>query len=262
MTTGVVVGFRNREPIRLKRFLQTLSAQSVLPSEVVVINFGEPCKELETCEDAGFDYIYRHIPQPEIWSRGLALNQGAKLLVKSESVLLTDCDTLFASNFIETGHQFFEDFENIILSCQILDLPPHIMNEETNVVDEFESLASQGTLRRIDETGACQWLMKEKFFALNGHDEEYKMWGCEDGDLQRRAIWSGMSYFPLYPHTRFLHQWHVSIREKIMTVEPGYELFQEWRQRNIQKIEKRLADWNEGRFFPSDVNPDGWGLIS
>jgi hypothetical protein len=261
MTTGVVVCFRNRDPIRLRRLLQTLSAQTVLPSEVVVINFGDACPELEKIDGLGFKYVCRHFPQPELWSKGLALNQGAKLLTQSESIMLTDCDMLFESNFIETGHQFFEDFENIILSCQILDLPADALNDETNIVSEFEDLASQATLRNANEIGACQWLLKEKFFALNGHDEEYRMWGIEDGDLHRRAIWSGLQYFPLYPHTRFLHQWHVSFREILTTDAPGYELFREWRQRGLQRIEKRLEEWNKGAFSPADVNLNGWGHL-
>lgn len=91
MTTGVVVGFRNREPIRLKRFLKTLSAQTVLPSEVIVINFGNSCHELEMV-DVPFPYIYRHFPQGDIWCRGLAFNQGVRLLSQSKAVLFTDVD--------------------------------------------------------------------------------------------------------------------------------------------------------------------------
>jgi hypothetical protein len=53
----------------------------------------------------------------------------------------------------------------------------------------------------------------------------------------------------------------VSIREILKTDAPGYDLFREWRKRNVKKIEERLKDWNEGRFSISDTNPNGWGLI-
>jgi glycosyltransferase involved in cell wall biosynthesis len=261
MKVGVVIPFRNREPEDLVRLLQTLSAQTRLPDEVVVVNFGDFSSRLQELTFS-FRYSCHHLPQPEIWSKSLALNQGARLLKEVDTALFTDADLLLAPNFIECGSSYFEDFPLSVMNCQCLDLAEGAIKPDTNVVQEFQSLLKQAVIRHEAEVGGCLWLPLKCVHELRGFDEEYKLWGCEDVDFKLRALWYGLRTFQLYPETAILHQWHSPTRKlQELETEEGRR-FKQWYSKNWTHRDSRIKLWEENVFRFEDVNPQSWGLTS
>lgn len=260
-SVGVVIPFRNRDPRSVQRLLQTLVGQSVCPDAVAVVNFGEACNGLEF-PNAPFRYVLRHLPQPKIWCRSLASNQAAHLLGNVDTLLFTDCDVLFARDFLEKGFECFEDFPRSILNCRILDLPKDAFDTGLDVVKDYEKLKAMATgPRESRESGACQWLFRTDFEAMRGHCEEYKLWTREDGDFHRRALWMGITAVQLYPTTSFLHQWHPTKREIAKESSEMGEACRQWAEWNLHRLDERYRLWKEGKFQPDTVNPQGWGRI-
>jgi hypothetical protein len=260
-SVGVVLSFRNRDWRATQNLFRTLENQTVKPAALVLVNFGEACPELERIPSLSIPYIHRHLPQPELWSRCLALNQGFHLLPPVDTVLFTDADMLFAPNFIEWGAIYHEDFPNSILNCCAYDLPKGSIDETTNVLKDFERLKRQSTPRSVHQNGACMWLPCDAVGALRGLDEEFKLWGCEDGDFHRRAIWHGLAGIRLDPQTCFLHQWHPGIKETFAGNPETMAMYETQLRRNKERLDQRLRAWEEDRFEPGQVNPHGWGEL-
>jgi hypothetical protein len=256
----VVATFRNRDPKSLLNLQRTLAAQTRLPDALAVINFGEPCAELER-PDLPFRYLYRRVPQGPEWNTALAMNQGARLLPPVQTVLFLDSDMLLAPNFIQCGLGLLK--KGVLLNCQILNLPEGAVTAETDVVGDFERLKSLTTPRtEMIALGACQWLRMEAFLALRGRDEAFQMGFFEDMDFQRRARWLGLRPVHLEEETSFLHQWH---RPKDTVYrdpkDPEHQAFRHWYPKNLGRYRGRGLLWDVGRIHPWDVNPAGWGKM-
>ncbi len=51
-------------------------------------------------------------------------------------------------------------------------------------------------------------MWRDDFQLLNGFDEIYRAWGCEDDDLSYRARQAGLRIASMLGHTRTYHLWH------------------------------------------------------
>lgn len=51
-------------------------------------------------------------------------------------------------------------------------------------------------------------IWRSDFERVNGFDENFMNWGCEDDDLGRRLIRSGVRLESILAHTRIVHLWH------------------------------------------------------
>ena len=51
-------------------------------------------------------------------------------------------------------------------------------------------------------------IWRSDFERVNGFDENFKNWGCEDDDLGRRLIRAGVRLESILAHTRLVHLWH------------------------------------------------------
>jgi predicted glycosyltransferase involved in capsule biosynthesis len=49
---------------------------------------------------------------------------------------------------------------------------------------------------------------RDDVIAVNGYDEHYHGWGCEDDDLSRRLSESGLDSFKLFRIGLAYHLWH------------------------------------------------------
>jgi hypothetical protein len=259
-SVGVVVTFGYRDPLSVLNLMRTLAAQTRPPEAMVLVNFGEPCPELETAAPP-FHYVYRHFPQRPYWSLPLAANQGMRLLPAVESVAFLDADVLLAPNFLECGLRKLGP--GVMLNCQILDLPRGAVTPQTDVVRDFEELKALSKPRReITAVGACQWVKTKAFVAMRGHDEAFKMWCFEDMDFQRRARWLGLQPVHLDEETTFLHQWHRSKDDVLKDAKgPQVKAARHWYRKNLARLRMRALLWDVGKFRLEEVNPDGWGAL-
>ena len=259
-SVGVVVTFRNRDPRSVLNLIRTLAAQTRPPEAMALVNFGTPCPAFETA-DPPFHYIYRHLPQGEIWNLAVAGNQGVRLLPPVETVLFLDADMLLAPNFIECGLRRLRP--DALLNCQILDLPREAVTAETDVVRDLERLKALSVPRsELTALGACQWLWMQSLLALRGRDEEYRMWCFQDMAFQRRARWLGLQPSGLDDETYLLHQWHVSKEETFGDSQSSEaEAARYWYRVNLKRMRAHGVLWDVGKFNPQAINPDGWGKI-
>ena len=259
-SVGVVVTFAYREPRSVLNLIRTLGAQTRPPEAMALVNFGDPCPELERVT-APFDYIYRHLPQKLPWSLAIAENQGALLLPPVETVLFLDADVLLAPDFIERGLRHLTP--GVMVNCRLMDLPKGAVTAKTDVVREFERLKSISVLRKeITAVGACQWMRMRALHAMRGHDETFKMWCFEDMDFQRRARWLGLQPVHLDDETSMLHQWHRpkdSVMKDIKA--PQVKAARYWYRKNLSLLRLRALMWDIGKYDPEEINPKGWGKI-
>jgi hypothetical protein len=259
MKKGVVACIRERGVHLVQNFVRSLTEQSKQPDVLVIVDFGQ--KPMELNLSTSFPVILRHLPQGDEWSMPVAMNQGVRLLPEVDTVLFTGIDLIFSPNLIECGERFFEDFPGSFLSCRCFDLAENALAGKPYAAKDFEELRSHATPREEGEVGGCLWLPAKAIHELNGYDEGYRMWGCEDTDLQIRALHHGLMAVQLYPEAVILHQWHPSTRQLRNEDSERGKCFKENFGSNWKRLQDRIKTCQEGTFDPQTVNSQGWGKI-
>jgi glycosyltransferase involved in cell wall biosynthesis len=92
---------------------------------------------------------------------------------------------------------------------------------------EFQNIASPNELRRLKRQARASWfyrllrhptkpklignnvgIWRADFERINGYDENFQGWGCEDDDLRFRLRRSGVHVESILPWTHTFHLWH------------------------------------------------------
>lgn len=252
---SIIAGVRlyedlEREPYLLRNFLYSLKHQTKSPLEIIISDFGsEPIyrdKIEEYCKKYKAKYIFTDTN--EVWNRPKALNIGIKNSSnKSKYIICTDIDMLFRKDFVETISNFHKNNENAFILSQFSDLDENAIKKDTDVVKNFEYLASIAiphcswrrhlvakhkecaqctgvgygidycsklnyTTRQMQKprltSGACQSASRDWFFKVRGYDERFTGWGGNDTDMRYRAQKDGLKEIWIQGETILLHQWH------------------------------------------------------
>lgn len=239
----VLIPIRNRAGQRLDNCLRSLRWQS-LPSaefEILISDFGSTRESRTDIEKAAARHGARvlHATTDAPWNRSRALNLGIQE-ARGENVLCTDCDMIFAPNFLVTVLAALKEHRGrALVVSRCWDLPSDVP-EGPHEVEDFPALLARATLRPSHGTGACQATLRRWFEEVRGYDEKYVYWGFEDKDLLRRAKRSGLTLAWIHEQTSMLHQWHISQNDR-----PLRKALNHWRF--------RLTGWGVRR------NRGGWG---
>jgi hypothetical protein len=260
MKHGIVACIRDRGLDLVQNFVESLEGQSKKPDALVMVDFSQ--KPLGLNLSASFPIVVRHLPQGEEWSMPVAMNQGFRLLPEVDKVLFTGIDLIFSPNLIECGERFFDDFPEAMLTCRCLNLPENVLEGKSYVTGDFEYLRSLAVPREDGEVGGCLWFPTKAVSQMKGYDESYRLWGCEDTDLQIRALHHGLIILQLYPEAVLLHQWHPATRHFRKEDSERGRLFKINFDSNWKRLQDRIKACGEGSFDPQDVNPQGWGKIT
>jgi len=198
---SIVIGFRNREISRVKNCLDSLAQQRYTDFELILLDYGSDAqiaagvKEL-TLHYQFVRYLYSNT-KGWFWNRGHALNSAMKFAT-GEIIVISDVDLIFPADNLDMVANL--SFDNTFYTFTSYYLPerntyPNIPKEEISTFENYY-------------VGLCAVLRKH-VQNVNGFNEYYMKWGCEDDDFYLRLENTGLGRiqvekekFPVY------HQWH------------------------------------------------------
>jgi len=218
----VVIGVKDRGGSRLENAFLSLRNQDYDKSlvKIILVDYGsrnifsEEFKNL--CDKYEAEYI--KIDGVDVWSRACALNIGIKK-AGTKYVLCSDADIIFEKNYIKECVAELQKNSRQVIWRDALDLAEHDLNENTDVLANYQKLKEKSILRcelkNSDYTFGLGIIMapKKYFFDIRGYDEFYKGWGYEDDDIIKRFLMLGLKTQNIRNKTSYLHQWHKTSKE-------------------------------------------------
>lgn len=204
MKLTVVVGFKDRDTSRVKRWSESLAQQSFTDFNVKFVDYGsqralqaevrDMLRAYDFCE-----YIYTET-RGYFWNRSQALNIGARR-AEGEYIATTDIDMIYERNFLEVVATHADPQKDLHAFHYFL---PRRFRDWDNITDYRDRLpnAGEGAL------GAFMCISRAVYQETGGFDEYYRYWGTEDQDLQERLSLLNIHLFNLNPYTAMYHQWH------------------------------------------------------
>ena len=249
----VVVGIRDRESARLRNLLRSIRAQTYSREKIRIHvvdydsapTFREQYRYL--CEE--FDAVLFTIGYRPLWSRSEALNIGIRH-ASTRFVMLTDADIIYAPNYIDNAIEALEEDERRIIHSTFYETGEEVIDEQTDVVSDFDRLRVVATPRVADDPKSTYLFGQsiicastEGIHRIRGFDEFYCGWGSEDDDLMRRMESLGMYLYSIAGKTEYLHHSHPE-------------------KANLSDVEKAQIEINRQYRWRNKTilrNPLGWG---
>jgi len=205
---SIIVAYRNRDLLRVKRFLNSLNNQTNKDFELIFVDSGTELLlaneiEKQVSSYSFAKYIYND-SRGKDFNRSLFLNIGAKIAT-GDFFYFTDIDLIFHEGFVNHLHSLKNEYSQVYTRV-------YMINEKfKNYDDIFNSDVNSNS--ELNHTSGKGWLMVPKtvFYEIGGYDEYYTDWGVEDNDIYIRLCqyglketWTDHTKFPVY------HQWHPS----------------------------------------------------
>ena len=255
---AVVIPIRNRAGCRLRNTLHSLVWQSIgSPQQIFVVSHGsrvEIDEELAMlCREVGATLLTVGSPdQP--WNKPLALNVGIRAASSEVPfIMVMDADIILAPNFLEAVAKRLQSEPPALVLCRILDLPKDVAlpGSPAGLLESFEDLRKQTTVRPRYGTGAIQASSRSFFFNVRGYDEDFKWWGAMDGDMVQRAKLAGLQIEWIEDRTAMLHQWHPRKHRILNDYGEITQARKAWSD-NHRRLKERSCILVR--------NPNGWGI--
>lgn len=201
---SILFAFRNREQIRVKRCLDSLSKQTHTNFEVIFVDTGS---ELELAAEIkklveSYDfatYIYTDT-RGLYWNKGEAINIAADRAT-ADYLLSTDIDMIYAENFVEVMLEKASPDARVNAFNYFL---PEDFNDWRNI-QKYKDDFQKGDKTQV---GGALMIPKAVYDEIGGYDEYYRLWGLEDIDFTRRLDWYGLKHITVGDETSYYHQWH------------------------------------------------------
>jgi glycosyltransferase involved in cell wall biosynthesis len=208
---SIIIPYRNREISRIERCLTSLSAQTYNNFEVIFVDNGSDKQQAKDVSElvAKFTfckYIFSDT-RGLIWNRGYALNIGIRNS-NAELILMADIDLIFAPDFLM--HINTLNTENKFYNYRCIYLP-----ESFNYQPLSWNYTNYEKLRNSGDSRGLLVVNRKQVLELQGYDPFSQHWGCEDDDMCKRLIASGLTqnYLDLSQFLS-LHQWHAESNSK------------------------------------------------
>ena len=191
--------------------------QKIKPYEVIIADDGSSQKLEDFIQDLlpNIDFKLKHIYQEDKGFRKTrALNNGVRNS-EGEILVLCDQDLIFPEDYLEKiqnnirkkeflmGRLHYTTQEEKKKIIEILNNGDSyfkiIENIDKNYIENVKKLYKIDKRRRIMKklflnkrgirlAGASVAMYKEDYISINGYDERYQAWGCEDDDFGNRLI--------------------------------------------------------------------------
>ena len=205
----IIYPYRNREPERIKRSLNSLFKQNKQNFEVVFIDYGsknetaaEIKKIVEGFSFCSYVYLFSEL-QP--WNKSKALNYVIKDL-KSEYCLVADVDMIFHPDFTTTLDEHC--VPNKVTYFQV----GFLSKEESQKKKPFEEYKIK-FFSNYEATGISLFPV-QKLKEIRGFDEFFHFWGAEDTDVHNRLKNVDCTLNFYNTKVLVLHQWHFNYRKR------------------------------------------------
>lgn len=229
--TIIVTSYNRRSS--LERCLLSLARQAGLPAaayEVVVADDGSSDGSNEMVRSLSMDLPYRLRVVTQVhngYQKARIMNR-ALLMSEGQYLLLTDADCIFRADYVRTqladrqsGTAWAgdcirlskDDSERItkdsIISGYFMSLVPTRLPQELRTRHHknlFYALIKHPSKPKLVGWNVAVWA--KDLFAINGFDENFVGWGCEDDDLAMRLRQSGVRIKSNASRNYGYHLWH------------------------------------------------------
>lgn len=252
---------------QLSNILLAFNEQIELPDEVIIVDDGSSEKIEEKLNGGGvlnkLKYKIKHIWQEDRGFRVSASRNNGIINAKGDYIIFVDQDILFDKYFIKNIKQSIK--KNEILKMRAIYLDKDRTNEINSIIKKNKELDFnkikkeiikkeeiihlikryiQDTCKnflfklgfrkrasRVVSLGMGVW--KEDLLKVNGFDEKYEGWGCEDHDLGNRLCALGVGIRTIFPTNIIVHMWHPIFQGE----SPNEEYFEKREKEILEKKE-------------------------
>lgn len=233
MKISLIVSTYN-SPVALEASLRTILDQTVKPYEVIIADDGSTDSTPEVISRftdlASFPVV--HVWQKNEGFRLATIRNKAIARAKGDYIIQIDGDILLHPEFIadhastaRAGH--FACGSRVLIrkeltekifngrSTRITPFTPGISNRKNAVRSLFLAAAVRlisGSKLKYRGCNMAFW--RSDLLAVNGYDESYTGWGCEDHDLVARLMNHGIMPLQLRHKAVCYHLWHPSSKKE------------------------------------------------
>lgn len=246
----LIFGFRDREPLRVKRCLDSLARQTFTDFEVIFVDYGSSQATVREVQPLVESYDFCRYVYTETrgypWNRAHALNIGIKLAT-SEYTMTSDIDMVFLENFIEVAvHTAAPD--------RAIFSKVHLLPEAFNDWDHLLNYTGKFSLAVPGAFGGGLCLPTRVYHDIGAFDEYYCYWGYEDTDIHHRVVHLMGFEETWITDTPLFHQWHPEHSSHTLPYAPRIRTIPDsvWQRVSIHYTQ------NQNQLAR---NPQGWGKV-
>lgn len=232
MAVSLIVSTYNA-PVALQRTLEGIAQQTEYPDEVIVADDGSTAETAEVVSRfaSAAPFKVKHVWHEDRGFRLGAIRNKAIAEAEGDYIVQIDGDILLHPRFIEDHKRYarrgaFACGSRVLLGKELTDkifqsgiraitpLTPGILNRK-NALRSPMLAAVVGSLAsgHLKYRGCNMAFWRDDLLAVNGYDENYSGWGCEDHDLVARLLNEGVKFMPLRHVAVCYHMWHPSSKE-------------------------------------------------
>jgi len=251
---SIVVPVGNLYGARVRNCLRSLQLQTVGNLEVIVVDYGSTPENhrrlMATLKP--FNCTVLRFPTKDVWSMSISRNIGLRR-AKGEYVATLDADCFLTPLVLKFTLNIH------IEKPRLITMAPYYLEENVDTENivlprDYEKLRAGDPRYLKRSIGGFMSAPRSWWLKVRGFDERMKMYGCEDGDLCKRAEMDPEIEIYIVEENyesdiRFYHQWHTPMR-LYQTV--GVEVVK--RQYEINRLIKK----NE---YSIRRNADDWGVM-
>ena len=241
---SLVVVYRNREVLRVKRFLDSLQQQTRQDFELIFIDYGSEPYYQKNIQALVKKYVFAQYIYTDtrgwFWNRSKALNLGI-YQANTDHIITLDIDLIFEPGFLTKVIANFSPAHYTRFTYEYLP----------KKFSDFSKLFSptyQPT-RSLDKTNPATnfgilAFTKSVFIKAGGYDGYYQVWGLEDIDFVKRLEASGVISQGFIDGMIIYHQWHPKSQPQLSKgwYEQMHQYFQKQQRAKPQKNIFRIPE--------------------
>lgn len=232
MKISLIISTYN-SPVALRTCLEGVLGQFTPPYEVLVADDGSTDSTSEVVAEFSRTAPFKvtHVWHPDEGFRLGAIRNKAIAAATGDYIVQIDGDILLEPHFIADhmeaatrgrfacGSRVLLDEELTRRLCADPSLPigpfTHGVSNRKNAVRSRLLAAAMNALSpsRLKYRGCNMAFWRDDLIAVNGYDEAYSGWGCEDHDLVARLMNAGVQPMQLRHRAVCFHMWHPSSKE-------------------------------------------------
>lgn len=232
MKLSLIIATYN-SPVALKTCFEGLLRQTVYPYEVLVADDGSTDATAAVVEEFSrrAPFPVKHVWHPDEGFRLGAIRNKAIAAATGDYIVQIDGDILLEPHFIADhieaanpgrfacGSRVLldEELTQRLYADPSLKIGPFtrgVSNRKNAVRSRLLSAAMHAlSPARLKYRGCNMAFWRSDLVAVNGYDEAYSGWGCEDHDLVARLMNAGILPMQLRHSAVCFHMWHPSSKE-------------------------------------------------
>lgn len=246
----VIYPYRNREPERVRRSLDSLKKQSDTNFKTVLVDYGSEETAAQSVRELlqQYPFVEYHclFTKEQPWSRSIALNYAIRN-ADTDYCFMADIDMIFAPDFIAFANENCQPNQGLYFPVGFLS------EAETRLEKPFDQYEIKFASNR--EAAGMSLFPTNLLQQLRGYDQFFHFWGSEDNDMHNRLKLSGCTIRFCDDKIRMLHQWHPNYRQTETRT-----LNRELQLSGIVELNQQHLWWNRDQKVRV-VNSENWGVV-